>query len=72
MEKTFHNGFQSWIETYHEITVALVAHYHHDYHVAERLTDEFEMINKGRDWECWNAVSSYIDQSEAAIKKATE
>jgi hypothetical protein len=76
--KEFQNGFQSWMETHHEVVTFIavflieVKGFPSDksvqstsviqkeyglegttamYELAEKWTDEFELLNKGRDWD---------------------
>ena len=64
--KTFPNGFRSWIETFYEVTANLnfyisksdyIAEIYKEggrcamHNLAESLTDDFERKNKGREWD---------------------
>jgi hypothetical protein len=60
-DKRFPNGFESWCKTYYEIvdflicTSKVVKFYKQNstggmYELARELTDKFETLNKGREW----------------------
>lgn len=74
-QKEFPNGFESWQETHFEIvTLIAFANMMNDthiqkiletqgqgglYEIAENLTNKFEKINEGRDWD-----GEYFDEIE--------
>jgi hypothetical protein len=71
--KRFPNGFESWCKTYYEIVNFLtftskVAKFYEQngtegmYELARELTDEFETLNKGREWdgEFFKEIESFL------------
>jgi len=79
MEKQFVNGFDSWIETYNEISNIIrnliekenpvisqmyeKTGYGLIYELSKDLTDEFELLNKDREWD-----GDWYDEIEAFIE----
>lgn len=82
MEKNFPNGFNSWIETYFEVVSHInntvnkektIAHGRMTqqgtgglYEMAEELTDQFETINQGREWdgEFFDEIENWLTEKE--------
>ena len=74
--KEFPNGFDSWYETHHEVVSFLTLEYarvaeiyemegtERMYELARELTDEFETLNKGREWdgEFFEEIESFLKQ----------
>ena len=79
MEKQFVNGFDSWIESYNEISNIIrnliekenpiisemysKTGYGLIYELSKDLTHEFELLNKDRDWD-----GDWYDEIEAFIE----
>lgn len=79
MEKEFVNGFDSWIETYNEISniIRILIEQENNiindmyaktgygliYELSKELTDEFELENKGREWDgdYYDAIELFIE-----------
>ena len=78
-EKVFPNGFSDWQETHYEIVTYLATTVDYSgsiankaevtggkgklYELAEELTDEFENLYKGKEWD-----SDYLDTIEEFLK----
>ena len=72
-DKRFPNGFESWCKTYYEIVNFLIftskvakpcKQYSTEemYELVRELTDEFETLNKGREWngEFFKEIESFL------------
>jgi hypothetical protein len=78
--KVFVNGFDSWMETHHEVVSEIarilnidagtgLAHERYEsqgtggmYELGEELTDEFEKLHEGREWD-----GEFFDEIEAFL-----